>query len=60
MKKLLKRKVMTGEGLTTIEKAFIETIIKKALRGDTKMIRIIWESIDGKPRRQKSRPDQDY
>lgn len=56
LKMLLKRKVATGEGFTTLEQAFVDTIIKKAMRGDTKMIRLIWETVDGKPPRQKSRP----
>lgn len=56
LKEMLKRKVATNEGFTTLEKVFIDTIIKKAVRGDTKMIRLIWETVDGKPRRQKSIP----
>lgn len=56
LKMMLKRKVTAGEGFTTLEKVFVDTIIKKAMRGDTKMIRLIRETVDGKPRRQKLIP----
>lgn len=56
LKEMLKRKVATGEGFTTLEKIFIDKIIDKAVKGDTKMIRLVWEMCDGKPRRQKSTP----
>ncbi len=35
LKEMLKRKVATGEDFTTLEKVFIDTIIKKAVHGET-------------------------
>lgn len=56
LKMMLKRQVASGEGFTTLEKKFVDTIINKAVKGDTKMIRLVWEMCDGKPRRQRRRP----
>jgi hypothetical protein len=57
LRKMLKRKAAVGDNsFTALEQAFIDTIIKKAVRGDTKMIRLVWEMCDGKPRRRKNRP----
>lgn len=62
VKKLLKKEIGEGKNKKKIEELLIESILKKALKGDIAMIKLIWEYSDGKPARQKSEPywDQDY
>jgi Family of unknown function (DUF5681) len=50
--KMLQKKVGDGKDKTTVMDLLIETIIKKALKGDHAMIKLIWEHCDGKPRTQ--------
>lgn len=61
VKKLLQKEVGEGENKKKLEELLIESVIKRALKGDTAMIKLIWEYSDGKPARQKSKPywDQD-
>lgn len=49
---MLNREISDGENKTTVKELLVEVIIKKALKGDHAMIKLIWEHCDGKPRTQ--------
>lgn len=60
MKTILSQKLMqyVGEGKnkTQLQDVLINRIIDKALKGDRKMIQLIWEYMDGKPPKWKGDP----
>lgn len=57
LKNLLEKEVGKGENTTKIKNLLLEKIIDKAVvKGDMKAIKLIWEYLDGKPARQKSKP----
>jgi hypothetical protein len=50
VKEALKKMAETDDGKkVVIEKALSETIVKLALEGNTKMIQLIWNYLDGMP-----------
>lgn len=46
---VLQQTVGEGKDRKTIEKLLVERIIQLALKGDSRMIKMIWEYRDGKP-----------
>lgn len=54
IKRLLEKEVGTGPDKKKMMDLLIDRILHEAIvKGDRKMIRLIWEYMDGKPKRQK-------
>ena len=49
LKDSLQREVGEGENKKNLEDHVVDTVIRKALKGDFQMIKLIWAYRDGKP-----------